>query len=155
MSAPRVPALFVASDGGHVVQICRIARALPAAQVESSVLVTAGAIPANAPAFRLIEQCADWSRENPWRAVLSAWEWWRLLGRIAPGVVVTTGAAPGLVAVACARLRGIPALWIDSVANARRLSLSGRIARLIGVRVASQWPDVAERSGVDHAGSVL
>lgn len=147
--------LCVASAGGHLQQLQRIVRAARRHSGGSWVLVTTRPACGDAGPFDRSETCTDFSRDNPARIVRCLIQQWSLITRHAPASVITTGAAPGLVAVACARLRRIPALWIDSLANSRRLSLSGRIARRIGVTVVSQWPEVARQSGVTYTGRVL
>jgi hypothetical protein len=56
-----------------------------------------------------------------------------------PGVIITTGAAPGLMGIVIGRIFGAKTIWIDSVANVDKLSLSGRIAVKIADRVYTQW----------------
>jgi hypothetical protein len=53
------------------------------------------------------------------------------------------------------RLTGRRMLWIDSIANAEHLTSSGRMARKIGAKVISQWPEVAARERVDYWGGVV
>ncbi len=60
-----------------------------------------------------------------------------------PDVVITTGAAPGLVAVFIAMLMRKRTIWIDSIANVAHLSLSGRIASHFVSRTYTQWQDLA------------
>lgn len=79
----------------------------------------------------------------------------RLFRRHRPKALVTTGALPGLLAVAAGRLTGARVIWIDSVANAHELSTSGRVARGLAHVHLSQWPDVAAREHSKYAGSVL
>ena len=78
-----------------------------------------------------------------------------LMLRLRPSHVVTTGALPGLIAVALGRVIGARTLWIDSVANGETLSSSGRHARRLAHEVLSQWPEVARTEGVGYAGRVL
>lgn len=152
-SKPRI--MMVASGGGHLVQLCRLVRAMERDTAADALLVTSGALPEEAPAFAGVAACTDFSRDDPWRALHTFAEIRRLLRDHRPEFVVTTGAAPGLVAIVAARMRGLRCLWIDSLANPRRLSLSGRLARLAGATVISQWPAVARRHGVGYHGSVL
>ena len=79
---------------------------------------------------------------------------WQVL-RHWPHAIVTTGALPGVIALAWGRAIGAQTLWIDSIANAEELSASGRLARRIAHRTLSQWPDVARAEGVDYKGAVL
>jgi hypothetical protein len=47
-------------------------------------------------------------------------------------------------------------VWIDSIANVERLSLSGRIVRPFADLFLVQWPELAERyKGVRHDGAVI
>lgn len=78
-----------------------------------------------------------------------------ILLRERPKAVVTTGSAPMLAFVLLARLIGARTLWVDSIANSERLSSSGRLAKRIAHRVVSQWPEVAEREGVECWGAVI
>lgn len=67
----------------------------------------------------------------------------RILRKVKPVAVFTTGAAPGLTCLMAAKLCGIKTIWIDSVANVEHLSASGRIAHKFVSRVYTQWPDLA------------
>jgi UDP-N-acetylglucosamine:LPS N-acetylglucosamine transferase len=73
-----------------------------------------------------------------------------------PDLVVTTGAAPGLVALAAAKiLAGSRTVWIDSIAAAEAMSLSGRLARPVADAWLTQWPHLARPGGPEHWGAVL
>ena len=70
--------------------------------------------------------------------------------------MVSTGAAPGLMALAVAKLvAGSRTVWIDSIANSERLSLSGRLARPVADAWLVQWPHLARPGGPEHWGAVL
>jgi UDP-N-acetylglucosamine:LPS N-acetylglucosamine transferase len=75
--------------------------------------------------------------------------------RVRPDVVISTGALPGLLALIIAKALGKRTIWVDSVANAEEFSLAGLKARRYADLWLSQWPDVAERTGAEYAGSVL
>lgn len=79
----------------------------------------------------------------------------RIMVRERPRAVVTTGSAPMLSFIILGRMMGARTLWVDSIANAERLSSSGRLARKLAHRTVSQWPEVAAREGVECWGSVL
>lgn len=79
---------------------------------------------------------------------------WKVL-RLRPGVVISTGALPGLIAIFWGRLVGARTLWVDSVANAETLSASGRLARRVAHLTLSQWPDVAAATDTRYEGSIL
>lgn len=78
----------------------------------------------------------------------------KIMRKEKPDVVITTGAAPGLLGLFVAKLWGIRTVWIDSIANVEELSLSGRIASKFCSRVYTQWPDLA-KGRIVYAGNVL
>jgi UDP-N-acetylglucosamine:LPS N-acetylglucosamine transferase len=75
--------------------------------------------------------------------------------RVRPHVVISTGAAGGYLAIRLARLMGARTVFIDSIANTRQLSVSGRLAQKAADLVLSQWPTVAAASGAQYRGAVL
>ncbi|WP_299235919.1 hypothetical protein [uncultured Halomonas sp.] len=78
-----------------------------------------------------------------WRGVRQLPRAVRIVRRSQPDLVISTGAAPGLLVLFAGFLLGKKTLWVDSIANCRRLSLSGRAAKLFATRVLTQWPDLA------------
>lgn len=78
-----------------------------------------------------------------------------ILGRLRPDAVITTGAAPGYFALRLAKLFGARTVWIDSVANAEELSLSGKKVRPYADLWLTQWPHLATPDGPKCLGSVL
>lgn len=72
-----------------------------------------------------------------------------------PHVVISTGALPGVIALALGRMVGARTIWVDSVANAEEMSMSGRLARRFATLWLSQWEHVAREAGADYAGAVL
>lgn len=80
---------------------------------------------------------------------------WLVL-KFRPDVVITTGAAPGLVALQIGKLFGARTVWIDSLANAEKISLSGKLAERYADLWLTQWPHLVERyPNLTSFGSVL
>ncbi|APZ46552.1 oligosaccharide biosynthesis protein Alg14 [Polaribacter reichenbachii] len=71
-----------------------------------------------------------------------------------PDVIITTGAAPGLMGICVGKLLGIHTIWLDSIANCEELSMSGRIAKKIANTVYTQWEHLATNN-VKYKGNVL
>ncbi len=78
-----------------------------------------------------------------------------LIARLRPRVVVTTGAAPGLMCLIAGRIAGAHTVWIDSLANAEELSGSGRLARRWAKEWLTQWEHLAAPQGPRYEGAVL
>jgi hypothetical protein len=103
--------------------------------------------------FYTVPEANRWNRLAAVRcAVRVAW----VLLSVRPQVIVSTGALPGFFALvvgkAILRRRTI---WIDSIANADALSMSGeRVGRFADVWL-TQWMHLAQEGGPDFAGTVL
>jgi UDP-N-acetylglucosamine:LPS N-acetylglucosamine transferase len=78
-----------------------------------------------------------------------------LIARERPDIVFSTGATPGTFAVIFGRLSGARTIWLDSIANADQVSMSGRIARRFSDLWLTQWPHLASADGPEYAGAVL
>ncbi len=93
------------------------------------------------------------------------WQKWRLLKQLTglvyimvrerPDVVLSTGAAPGYFALRIARLLGARTIWIDSMANAEELSMSGKRIGKHADLWLTQWEHLAKPEGPQYLGSVL
>lgn len=98
----------------------------------------------------------DFSRSEPFRIFGSIARMWKIVRNFRPDVVLTTGAAPGLVALAVGKLYGAQTIWLESIANAEKLSMSGQIAGKFVDLWLTQWPDLAKRhGGLEYYGQVL
>jgi UDP-N-acetylglucosamine:LPS N-acetylglucosamine transferase len=152
-SAQRPPrVLAVASGGGHWVQLMRLRPAFAGAEVHfATVDRSAAASVAPAP----VHVYPDANRETPLRLVIAALRLALIVLRVRPDVVVSTGAAGGYLAIRFARLLGARTMFIDSIANARDLSVSARLAQRAADLVLSQWPAVARATGAAYRGAVL
>ena len=75
--------------------------------------------------------------------------------RYRPDLVISTGAAAGIVSVIIGKIFRAETIWIDSIANADKLSLSGDIARWLADTVLTQWAHLANGKKVQFHGSVF
>lgn len=146
--------LAAASLGGHWVQLLRITDGMRRRGCRIDYLSThekcAAMIPGDSAFYRL----GDFSRTDAYKIFPAFWHALKAVRRARPDLVVTTGAAPGLVVLVAARLLGRRAVWVDSIANVERLSLCGRVAARIASETFTQWPELAGGC-VRYAGNVL
>ena len=104
------------------------------------------------PGFHTVVEANRWQK---WRLVKQLLGIAFILIRYRPDVVISTGAAPGYFALRLARLIGARTIWIDSMANAEELSLSGqRIGKHADLWL-TQWEHLAKPEGPQYLGSVL
>ena len=78
-----------------------------------------------------------------------------MLLRERPDVVVSTGAAPGFLALRLGKLLRARTIWVDSIANAEELSLSGRRIGPHADLWLTQWEPLARPEGPLYRGAVL
>jgi UDP-N-acetylglucosamine:LPS N-acetylglucosamine transferase len=147
---PRI--LAVASGGGHWVQLMRLRPAFSGAEVHyATVDRSAAATVAPAP----VHLYPDANQDTPLRLMLAALRLALIVLHVRPDVVVSTGAAGGYLAISFARVLGARTMFIDSIANARALSVSARLSQRVADRVLCQWPAVARATGATYCGAVL
>jgi UDP-N-acetylglucosamine:LPS N-acetylglucosamine transferase len=73
-----------------------------------------------------------------------------------PQVVISTGAAAGCIGCFLSKLIGAKIIWIDSITNVKKLSLSGQMVRYIADLFLVQWPELAKKyKNVEFAGTVI
>ena len=143
--------LGIASGGGHFIQLMRLAPAWDGHQVSiATVDPTSRALVGETAFFTF----RDVSRADWWRIPAAAIDIARILIKVRPQVIITTGALPGLIACALARPFGVKSLWVDSIANSEVLSGSGGQAGHVCSQVVTQWPHLAAAK-VEHWGGVL
>lgn len=147
--------LAVASAGGHWQQLMELRPAWGDLSPDGVLYATTLAdLPAQfeaAPAV-IIPDC---NRNSPLAILRCSWRLLRLISAERPDLVISTGALPGVLALAIGRLRGARTIWLDSVANAEEMSMSGRLARRFADLWLSQWPEVARTHGATYIGSIL
>ncbi|MBN2590395.1 MAG: hypothetical protein JXA96_11080 [Sedimentisphaerales bacterium] len=73
-----------------------------------------------------------------------------------PDIVISTGAAAGCMICFLAKILGAKIVWIDSITNVERISLSGRMVRYIADLFLVQWPELLSKyRKVEFAGTLI
>lgn len=154
MTKRRVKVLAVASGGGHWAQLLRLRPAFEGADV-----LYVSTIPGHAQlvAGDRYTTVPDASRWEPTHAARCAAAVLWLLVRERPDVIVSVGALPGFFAVLLGKtVLRCRTLWIDSIANAEELSMSGQKAGRFADLWLTQWEHLSnDDDGPEYAGSVL
>lgn len=159
--ARAVRVVAVASAGGHWVQLMRLRRAWAGLDITYvttdpglAELLRAEAAEAGEPAPRVevVQEGNRWQKRKLARQLLQIF---LVMARLRPDAVITTGAAPGYFALRFGKMLGARTIWIDSIANAEELSLSGqKIGRYADLWL-TQWPHLARPEGPHYLGAVL
>jgi UDP-N-acetylglucosamine:LPS N-acetylglucosamine transferase len=153
--------LAVASAGGHWVQLmrlrpawagCRVTYVTTEPDFREMVYRHAAQDGEPAPGFHTVIEANRWQKGRLVRQLLGIFF---VLLRTRPDVVISTGAAPGYFALRIGRLLGARTIWIDSMANAEELSLSGKRIGKHADLWLTQWEHLARPGGPTYLGSVL
>jgi UDP-N-acetylglucosamine:LPS N-acetylglucosamine transferase len=149
----RIPkVLAVSSGGGHWVQLLRVADAFQNCDVT---FVTTHASYRSQVARYKFHAVSDSSRSDKLGLIKTVAQLARIVCTERPDIVVSTGAAPGYVALRLARLIGSKTVWLDSIANVDQLSLSGKKIGRYADLWLTQWPHLVGPNGPHYGGSVL
>lgn len=144
--------LAVASGGGHWVQLLRLR---PAFDGHDVTFVTVRdeyrADLRDDDRLVIVEDATRWDRVRLVKLGLQLL--WTIVRR-RPQVVISTGAAPGVIALRLGRLVGARGVWVDSIANCEELSMSGRRVGPAAGLWLTQWEHLAAPDGPRYEGAV-
>ncbi len=145
---------LAASGGGHTSELLKLADAWKG--YETFYITTTGVMRDELCKHGRVYVVGECNRSYPFRIIRVFFRCTRIIFKERPDVIVSTGAAPGLLACFLGKLIGTKIVWIDSIANVERLSLSGWLVRPIADLCLVQWPDLADRySVVEYVGAVI
>ena len=144
--------LAIASGGGHWLELLRLRSILEEFDIH---YVNTGKDWEHSVTPHPYYVVPDANLHTPWRIIRTFFCMLRLFRKIRPQVVISTGAAPGGLALLLGRIFRARTLWIDSAANSVELSLSGRIALKMTGTVLTQWPELARPGGPYYRGNIL
>jgi UDP-N-acetylglucosamine:LPS N-acetylglucosamine transferase len=145
--------LLVASAGGHWIELHRLKAAFVGADCQF-VSTSKGMTPPLGE--RDVLEIADTARDSAWAMTPTLIGLLRIFHSFDPDLVVSTGAAPGALALVIAKAFGARTIWIDSIANSETLSLSGRLVRPVADVRITQWQHLAEENqSLRYLGQIL
>lgn len=145
--------LLISSKGGHWIQLKRIAFAFKGKEIY--LVSTSKESPVFFDEFcKRTARVSDASRWNKFMLIKQAIEVFMLVIRLRPNLIVTTGASVGLWALLIGRIIRSKTVWIDSLANYDKISLSGRLAKPFADFHLTQWEHLAVGKTI-YRGTVL
>jgi UDP-N-acetylglucosamine:LPS N-acetylglucosamine transferase len=145
--------LAIASGGGHWVELQRLKIAFQNLDVVYASVYPeyAGDVPGHR--FYSFRDVSRWDRFG---FIVLAMQLLRLLMKERPNIVITTGSLPCCIALMLAKyLLGAKTMWIDSIANVKQLSSSGKLAGKFVDVWLTQWPGLAKEDGPQYWGAIL
>ncbi len=144
--------LAISSPGGHWIQLTRLCK--PLSERYAIVYAMPHALfkpQASSRTYSIVDVSAD----DKWRLLPCAAKILYILLKERPKAILSTGAAPGAVAIWLGSLLGIRTIWVDSIANVKQLSKAGRLARKRADVFLTQWPHLSDAQTILYKGAVL
>ena len=148
----KIRILAVSSGGGHWVQLLRLMAAFTDYDIAYVTVNDAYRTQVSGHRFYALNDATRWNKIG---LITMAARLTAIVARERPHVVISTGAAPGYVALRLGHLIGARTIWLDSMANVERLSLSGEKIKGHADLWLTQWDHLATPGGPRYAGSVL
>ncbi len=152
MAKDKTKILAIASSGGHWIQLMRLVPAFAGSEVIYVSTHSGYKEQVKGSVFHSVSDATRWEKM---KLIKMAFEVRRIINTEKPDIIISTGAAPGLMAIIWGRLSGKKTIWIDSIANVDRISMSGRIAKPFASLHLTQWEHLANGISTIFKGTVL
>jgi len=135
--------LAISSGGGHWIQLMRLQPAfLGCKQVFVTVNEDYKIHLDEESSFYKINDATRWDKFS--LLILSLRILW-VIARERPDITISTGAAPGYIAIRIAKLFGSKTIWVDSIANVDEVSLSGKKISCHADYCLTQWQHLEDK----------
>ncbi len=145
---------LAASAGGHLTQLLSTKGAWDRHDV--FIVTTRDLVKRSLRDFGCVYVVGECNRNYPLRIVKVLIKCIRITFHEKYDIVFSTGAAVGCIMCFLGKLRGARVIWLDSITNVEKMSLSGRLVRRIADLCLVQWPELVEKyDGVEYMGSVI
>lgn len=146
-----------ASAGGHLNQLLRLLDFAQDWRDQPSIYITTqpelvGKLQKRGKTYLVGES----NRYHPFAGLKTVFLGFGIMLREKPDVVITTGSMPIAMICLVAKLFRKKVVWIDSIANTERFSMSGRLMYRFADLFLTQWPELAEKKRkAEYAGAIL
>lgn len=146
--------LAISSPGGHWIQLNKICNPL---ELKHEVIYASprSQYQLKKTNGRKVFNILDASADNKLTLIPLAVQLFFILLKERPKVIISTGAAPGVIAILLGKVLRIKTVWIDSIANVQQLSRSARIIKSHANVVVTQWQPLSDNKTIFYRGSVL
>lgn len=145
---------LAASAGGHMSQLLKVCESWEGH--ETFCVTTVDVAREQLEEYGHVYVVGECNREQPVQIMVVLMRCIKVILCERPDVVISTGAAPACMLCFLAKIMGASIIWIDSITNVEKISLSGRLTRHIANLFLVQWPGLAEKfSNVEYVGTVI
>jgi len=150
----RLRICLAASAGGHISQLLKLTGCWNG--YEAFCVTTTEVVRNKLNKLGKVYVVGECNRQHPIRVIAVFLRCIRIIFNERPHVVISTGAAAGCMLCFLGKILGARVVWIDSITNVERISLSGRMVRYIADLFLVQWPELAGKyKKVEFVGTVV
>jgi UDP-N-acetylglucosamine:LPS N-acetylglucosamine transferase len=154
MATSKLRICLAASAGGHISQLLKLAASWDG--YETFCVTTTEVVKNNLNKLGEVYVVGECNRQHPLRVFAVFLRCLRIVLKEKPDVVISTGASAGCMLCFIGKIIGAKVVWVDSITNVERISLSGRMVRYIADLFLVQWPELAGRyKRVEFVGTVI
>lgn len=146
--------LAISSPGGHWIQLNRLSAGLED-RYQIVYAMPAGLFTSTSLSERKVYSVVDVSADDKWRLIPCALQVLYILLKERPKAILSTGAAPGAVAIWLGSFLGIRTIWVDSIANVKQISRAGKLAQKRADVFLTQWEHLSDGQTIQYKGAVL
>jgi UDP-N-acetylglucosamine:LPS N-acetylglucosamine transferase len=145
---------LAASAGGHLSQLLKLSESWRDYDVVW--ITTSTLVKEKLRKYGKVYAVGECNREHIFLVLKVLLRCVKIILRERPDVVISTGAAVGCIMCFLGKLMRADIVWLDSITNVERISLSGRMVRCIADLFLVQWPQLTEQyKNVEYAGQVI
>lgn len=145
---------LAASGGGHLTELLELSDSWRGH--DTFFVTTVPVVRDELQATGNIYVVGECNRQYPIRVLKVFLKCLKITFKERPNVVISTGAAAGCMICFLAKFLGAKVIWIDSITNVERISLSGRMVRFIADLFLVQWSELTLKyKNVEYAGTLI
>ncbi len=152
MKQKKTKLFAISSPGGHWIQLTRLCAGLEA---QYEIVYAMPDKLFKAKQTQKVYSVVDASADDKWKLIPCALQVAYILLKERPDAILSTGAAPGVVAIMLGKLLGIRTIWVDSIANVQKISRSGELIKKRADVFLTQWEHLSDPHNIQFKGSVL
>lgn len=145
---------LAASAGGHLSQLLKLAKSWN--DYDAFFVTTCSVVKEKLQKQGKVYVVGESNRQHPLKVLMVLIHCIKIILKEKPDVVISTGAAVGCIACILGKITGAKIVWIDSITNVEKLSLSGRLVRPIANLFLAQWQQLTQQyANVKYTGTLI
>jgi UDP-N-acetylglucosamine:LPS N-acetylglucosamine transferase len=145
---------IAASAGGHISQLLKLSQCWYGHK--TFCVTTTKVVEDQISKYGSVYIVGECNYQHPLRVLATLTRCFKVVIRERPDIVISTGATAGCIMCFLGKFFGAKVVWIDSITNVNRISLSGRLVRPIADLFLVQWPHLVQKHGnIEFAGTVI